>query len=139
MSSTSSLYICTYNRGRDMYGKVKPYHWMIFVLTDPATMDGHVHQLRGSPGTFYYPGVESVRLDRSVNLVHEVEIGAIPSSELGKIEEFLHNIPIVTDESSDWNCQDWTIAGLQKFGDMGWIWDDFKGSAIKKWLKEPEA
>ncbi|RVD86361.1 uncharacterized protein DFL_004641 [Arthrobotrys flagrans] len=53
-----SLYIITYDRGTHWEtGLVKAYHWTFLIELSPST--GLKHQLRGTPGAYYYPGPEA--------------------------------------------------------------------------------
>ncbi|KAK6333235.1 hypothetical protein TWF718_011056 [Orbilia javanica] len=53
-----SLYIITYDRGTHWEtGDVKAYHWTF--LIELSTSTGLKHQLRGMPGSYYYPGPEA--------------------------------------------------------------------------------
>ena len=46
----------------------------------------------------------------------------------------LATVPIVQDESSEWNCQSWSKDAFTVMRDQGWVNKDF--DAIKEWLKE---
>ena len=115
MSSSASLSIRTYHRGHDFRGEIKPYHWALFIrCSDHGLMKSYVHQLRGCPGAFYYPGVDDgLDLVDSHTLNNELEIGAIPISEIGQLEERLRTISIDLYESTTWNCQDWAMEAVK--------------------------
>lgn len=132
-----SLYVVTYDRGRDYLGHIKPYHWSFFIDTDGILDSGIEHQLRGMPGGFYYVGAEPVQLlDTSNSMKNKLHIGEIPVTEVGSVEDMLTAVPIVKDEASDWNCQSWSGSALGLMAEKGWVMEGYTFAVLKAWLKE---
>jgi hypothetical protein len=97
---------------------------------------GVCHQLQGMPGGFSYQGPEPAELANLTNKLRELEIGSIPSDALKNITDMLEKIPISKDESSGWNCQDWTLTAIDALRKAGYIWSGYENDMIKNWLKE---
>ncbi|KAI9750578.1 MAG: hypothetical protein M4579_006408 [Chaenotheca gracillima] len=134
-----SLHLVTYDRGKrwDSPEHDKPYHWAFFAGLSPAGDTGYTHQLRGMPGSFYYPGAETGDITTSDKLT-ELKIGALKDSELSELQTLLSSIPIKEDESSKWNCQDWSLEALDKMREMGWIDETYTNDVLKHWLREDQ-
>ena len=101
--------------------------------------EGIVHQLRGMPGGFHYPGAEPVSKISSFGpgrMEDMVEIGEIPNEDVASIEGLLRQIDIIKDESSDWNCQDWTEVACVLLKGKGWVYQRI--DTVKTWVKRGE-
>lgn len=133
------LYVAAYDRGtHGLHNTIQPYHWSFFIQLRIEGTDniGVAHQLRGMPGGFYYPGPEDTDLWRSERPKHELEIGEVETSQLEEFHDILARVPIEKNESSRWNCQDWTLDGLISLKEAGFVWDHITGEAMKNWLRE---
>ena len=137
-----TISLCTYDRGlHPLTGKVQPYHWAFFIQIRISKKKniGIVHQLRGMPGAFYYKGAEDVaNLWKSETLKQDIPIGEVDDADLDKIEAIFQSIPIDKSESSGWNCQSWSLEGLAKLQQEGFIYDSLTGEGVYEWLKEPD-
>lgn len=134
-----SLYLVTYSRGRHgLTNAVQPYHWLFFIQAKivGGKKIGITHQLRGMPGGFYYPGPEEIDFDASQIKREEVEIGQVPVDKLDKVHELLKEIRIEKSETLRWNCQDWSLAGLDKLRAEGFVDETYTNDVIRHWLKE---
>jgi hypothetical protein len=88
------------------------------------------------PRGFYYKGPKNVDLAASGSLKEELEIGEVDESQMNKIHDILKNIRIETNESAQWNCQNWALDGFDKLKEQGCVYDYLTQDAIKNWLKE---
>lgn len=133
-----TLYIFTYDRERYHTGEVKPYHWSFFIEKESVGSSrlGIEHQLRGMPGSFYYPGPENVELEKLQPRKNELDVGQLDSSELAEIHDILKLIRIDKVESSGWNCQDWTLDAMAKLQERGVVYDYITKEQVRNWLKE---
>lgn len=134
-----TLSISSYYRGQDWEsGEIKPFHWAFFIHTgdkhDPQS-PGIAHQLRGMPGGFYYRGPEAASLKRSTALKETLEIGQVPDNKLDKITELFRSVEIVKDETSPWNCQDWSLDALMILQAEGFVDEQYSQEAVKNWLR----
>ena len=137
-TSGYSLLLCTYDRGEDPFDptKKKPYHWAFILVTDPAKRNGRAFQLRGMPGGFYYSGEESVNIDGSQRKVHELDIGTVPGDKYDRFKQLLAAAPVTNDETSKWNCQNWSLQVLDWLRGEGFITEDYKNEIIQYWVRE---
>ena len=139
---THTLSIATYYRGTHWQtGKIKPYHWSFFIYTGPKddpSAPGVVHQLHGMPGAFYYVGPENVSLRRSTARKLTLDVGEVPENKLNRITEILEQVNVVKDESSPWNCQDWSLEGLEKLAEEGFVDEGYTREVVKYWLREEQ-
>ncbi|CAK7263821.1 hypothetical protein SEPCBS57363_000750 [Sporothrix epigloea] len=134
-----TLYLVTYDRGvYSTTGKTKPYHWLFFIQVNfgGEKNQGIVHQLRGMPGGFYYRGPEDLDLNKSGTLKEQLEVGEVDDSRLSRVHDILKDVRIETNESSTWNCQNWTLDGFEKLKAEGFAYDYLTAEAIKHWLRE---
>lgn len=91
------------------------------------------------PGAFYYSGQEAVNKNSSASKNGELEIGAVPVSKYNRFIQLLAQAPITKDESSGWNCQDWSLTVLNWFRTEGFITnEDLTNHNIKYWLREDQ-
>lgn len=137
--SNSPIYLVTYDRGiYDLTGEIKPYHWSFFYerSRDGPRRRGIALQLHGMPGGFYYVGPEELDLAGTGPVKEQLEIGEATEDGVGRIHEMLSMIPIVKDESSKWNCQDWALEGLERMTAAGYIHEYLNPGTVKNWLKE---
>lgn len=128
------IYIVTYNRGVDWKtGEVRPFHWAIFIQTDATNgkNEGIAHQLCGMAGGYYYPGPETIDLNKSAKAKQEMEIGEIDDTKLTEIWACLKEVNEEKNESSPWNCQDWALEGVEKLRAKGFIGPDNTREVIK--------
>ncbi|KAF2022238.1 hypothetical protein BU24DRAFT_488487 [Aaosphaeria arxii CBS 175.79] len=132
------LYIITYDRGEswDDSTKKKPFHWAFFLQTGSDPGEGLEFQLHGMPGAFYYSGGEAVNPESSDAKNQELEIGSVPVDKYARFTQLLANVPIIIDESSKWNCQDWSLEALDRFRREGFIEEQYQNNVIKYWLRE---
>ncbi|KAF2279113.1 uncharacterized protein EI97DRAFT_227746 [Westerdykella ornata] len=149
--SNYTLSIVTYDRGRDtVTGKIKPHHWAFFLhLPTPlkpgeGSRTGIAHQLRVMPGAFYYPGAEKGADPVTLGpgpVVQELEVGEVDEASLERVEQVLRETPIDKSESSGWNCQSWTLEGLERLRTAKLLHVDYSyltKEGVRAWLREPE-
>lgn len=130
------LYIVTYDRGNHpVNNKVNPYHWAYFIQVniDGQRRLGVTHQLHGMPGNFYYQGPEDADLGP---IKEELVLGEIDSSDMAKVHDILRGVKIDQTEHSGWNCQSWTLEGLEGLRESGFIYEHLGQEEVKHWLKE---
>ncbi|KAF2755529.1 hypothetical protein EJ05DRAFT_104917 [Pseudovirgaria hyperparasitica] len=135
-----SLHIVTSRRPQifDDQKKDRPYHWAFFLQTGTERGDGSVLQLHGMPGAFYYEGEEKVVPHAPGSIKAEVEIGAVPVARYERFKELLKAVPISKDESSGWNCQDWSLQALASLREEGFVDDTYSDAALRYWLREED-
>lgn len=109
-----------------------------FLKTNTTSEVGNTYQLRGMPGSFYYPGEEILDLSELGSKNGELEVGKVPEQKLVLFKEILEKLPVVNDESLTWNCQNWSISALDKLRDAGFIGDDYSNNVIRYWLREDQ-
>jgi hypothetical protein len=134
-----TLYLITYDRGTYLKtGTPKPYHWSFFIQRElkGTTNLGIEYQLRGMPGAFYYPGPEDVNLTKSASVKEELQIGEVVAAKLDLVHQRLKECRIETVESSGWNCQDWTLEGLEKLRAEGFVDATYTEGVVRNWLRE---
>lgn len=128
----ASLYLLTFDRGYDFQQRKKPYHWAFLIEDKDINI---IHQLRGVPGNYNYPGVEEFSTIEFPNpLLHKVEVGEIPKGEVDTLEGLFGKIAVDLDESTDWNCQSWAKEAYEIMKGKGWIWMEF--DQLKAWVVE---
>ncbi|KAI9894690.1 MAG: hypothetical protein M1814_002046 [Vezdaea aestivalis] len=135
-----TLYLVTYARGTRLNtGINKPFHWSFFVQIsqDDEKNLGYAYQLRGMPGAFYYAGPEEVDLNKSHARREELDIGDIDPAKLSLVHQHLSQCNIEAAESTDWNCQDWALQGLEMLRTEGFVYDGFTADVVRNWLREP--
>lgn len=135
-----TLYIATYDRGQyPITGKTKPYHWLYFIQTEAQNgkRQGVVHQLRGMPGGFYYPGPEEVEDLTDFGASREIlEVGEVDTMLMHRFHEIMRDVPINKVEHSGWNCQNWTLEGFENLREDGFVYGYLTVEALRTWLKE---
>jgi hypothetical protein len=118
--------------------KIPSFFQQFFIHTgdkhDPQS-PGIAHQLRGMPGGFYYRGPEAASLKRSTALKETLEIGQVPNNKLDRITELFRSVEIVKDETSTWNCQDWSLDALMTLQAEGFVDEQYSQEAVKNWLR----
>ena len=136
--SSYPLFIVTYDRGErwDDSTKKKPFHWAFFLKTGSTAGEGLAFQLRGMPGAFYYSGEERVNINSSGSKIGELEIGAIPVSKYDRFKQLLAAGPVNNVQSSNWNCQDWSLSVLDWLRQEGFVEEQYQNDVIKYWLRE---
>ncbi|TAQ84013.1 hypothetical protein B7494_g7661 [Chlorociboria aeruginascens] len=133
--------IITYDRGEqwDDPSKKKPYHWAFFLQTGSVIGVGHMFQLRGMPGSFYYPGEENGDVSKSEPGKNgQLEVGVVPSEKYDRFKQALQAVPVNNVEASGWNCQSWCLAALDCLRSEGLIADGYPNHAIQYWLREDQ-
>jgi hypothetical protein len=88
------------------------------------------------PGAFYYPGPEDVDLSKPVSVKEELQIGEVDAEKLDVVHQRLKECRIETVESSSWNCQDWTLEGLEKLRAEGFVDATHTEEVVRNWLTE---
>ncbi|KAF1828386.1 hypothetical protein BDW02DRAFT_563111 [Decorospora gaudefroyi] len=88
------------------------------------------------PGAFYYLGEERVNINSSGSKNGELEIGAIPVSKYDRFKQLLADAPINNVESSNWNCQYWSLSVLDWLRQERFIEEQYQNNVIKYWLRE---
>jgi hypothetical protein len=133
-----SLSIMTYDRGEqwDNPSKKKPYHWLFFLQIGAVSGVGAVLQLHGMPGAFRYVCEERVELAVYGKKNGELEIGSVPVEKYNRFKHLLEKVPIDNVESSEWNCQSWSIAALDLFREEGFVDGEYSNDVIRNWLRE---
>jgi Family of unknown function (DUF6540) len=140
--TTYPISISTYSRGTDHEtGKLLPYHWAFFIHTGGSVDDldaaGIAHQLRGRPGHFRYPGPEKVEsLAKSTSRVQTLKVGQVPQDQLSSVTQCLNSVTIIQKEDSSWNCQDWSLDGLNELASKGFITQGYGTEWVKRFLRE---
>ncbi|KAF1824366.1 uncharacterized protein K489DRAFT_378776 [Dissoconium aciculare CBS 342.82] len=140
------IYLVTYDRGTyDLTGQTRPYHWSYFIQLPGSSTGqqrpGIAHQLRGMPGSFHYPGPEALDLSKTLPAPNqELEIGEIDADELDRVHEILAMVSIDLGESTKWNCQNWSLEGLERMkrvegGGIG-VYSHLDAKIVRDWLKE---
>ncbi|KAF2453927.1 hypothetical protein BDY21DRAFT_115119 [Lineolata rhizophorae] len=129
--SSYPLFIVTYDRGeRWDDGTKKPFHWVFFLKTGNSADESLAFQLRGMPGAFYYSGEERVNINSSGSKKEELEIGAVPQNKYARFKQLLAAAPITKDESSKWNCQDWSLKVLDWLREEGFVEEQYQNNTI---------
>lgn len=136
-----TLYLVTYDRGKHpATGHTQPYHWIFFIQTKTTGTEdvGIVHQLRGLPGGFHYEGPEQTDLAAPGGspIKQQLEIGEVDASKLDWVHGILKGVAIDDVESSGWNCQNWTLAGMEGLRAEGFVYDYITAETARNWLKE---
>lgn len=128
----------TFDRGErwDEPTKKKPFHWVFFLQTGRGVGEGFAFQLRGMPGSFSYSGEETVNAIFSGDKNGELEIGAVPVEKYSRFKQLLADVPITKIESSQWNCQDWSLKALDFLRQEGFIEEQYQDNVISYWLRE---
>jgi hypothetical protein len=57
---------------------------------------------------------------------------------LNRIKELIDRVNIVNDESSSWNCQDWSLDALDKLAEEGFVHEYYTKAVVKYWLREEQ-
>ena len=136
-----TLQLLTYSRGlHPIDNTVLPYHWALLLLPEPLSATGTVYQLRGMPGGFHYDGPEpnsdvTKVMDPHAKPKVVIEIGEVPFDKLGEFESIMGSEDVSKKEYG-WNCQDWTVAVLEKVEGRGWLHESLTVEGIKAWLRE---
>ena len=134
-----TLYLITYDRVTYLNtGTPKPYHWSFFIQKElrGTTNLGIEYQLRGMPGAFYYPGPEDVDLANSASVKEELQIGKVDAAKLDLVHQRLKECRIETVESSGWNCQHWTLEGLEMLRAERFVDATYTEEVVRNWLRE---
>ncbi|KAH6623174.1 hypothetical protein F5144DRAFT_632562 [Chaetomium tenue] len=146
LNPTLSLSLITYDRGpHPLTNTPRPHHWAYFL--DTGTERGTIFQLRGMPGGFYYPGPEDLDMAQGGEVggvVGKLEVGELKMEVEGDgvegVVEVIHGVlkgvPVVVDESAEWNCQDWALEGLEGLKGVGVVHEELGRERVKAWLKE---
>ncbi|KFY45522.1 hypothetical protein V494_00900 [Pseudogymnoascus sp. VKM F-4513 (FW-928)] len=129
-----------YDRGEqwDAPTKKKPYHWAFFIQTGTTPHAGHMFQLRGMPGSFYYSAEEVTDLSNIGVGNGHLEVGSIPVQKYERFKQLLEEVPINNSESSGWNYQSWSLAALHCLRKEGYIADDYPNNVVQHWLREDQ-
>lgn len=88
------------------------------------------------PGAFYYPGPEESDLSKSDPPREQLEIGEIDESDIQRVHEVFLGLVIDCCESSGWNCQNWSLAGLEHLRSLRIVHDHMANDVARSWLKE---
>lgn len=132
--------IITYDRGEqwDAPTKKKPYHWAFFIQTGTTPHIGHMFQLRGMPGSFYYQAKEAVDLSKVDGGNAQLEVGHIPPQKYERFKQLLEAVTIDNNESSGWNCQSWSLLALDNLREEGLVMNDYPNNVIQHWFREDQ-
>jgi hypothetical protein len=66
----------------------------------------------------------------------ELQIGEVDAAKLDVVHQRLKEWRIEIAESSRWNCQDWTLEGLEKLRAEGFVDATYTEEVVRNWLKE---
>nr|POE79459.1 hypothetical protein CFP56_07524 [Quercus suber] len=121
-----------------LHDRIKPYHWIYFIQlkVEGDKNFGISHQLRVMPGNFHYEGPEELDLGKFGDPKEVLEVGEVDLSRIVDVYGILKQVRIDTVESSGWNCQDWTLDGLDDLKKGGFVHDSLTREGVKHWLKE---
>lgn len=88
------------------------------------------------PGAFYYSGEERVKINSSGSKNREFEIEAISVSKYNRFKQLLAAARIENVESSNRNCQDWSLNVLEWLRQEGFTEEEYQNNVIRYWLRE---
>lgn len=88
------------------------------------------------PGGFHNQEEENVDLKKSSSIKEVLEVGAIPAGKIAQFKQILDSVGTDNNESTKWNCQNWSLEALSLLRWEGFVSEDYPNNVIQYWLKE---